>query len=334
MNARCVGEKYRIIKSLGSGGSSKAFLAKNVMTGEKVTLKELRKDGGRANSFAKKAKDNEAKILKSLDHPAIPRFIENSENTLVLEYIPGKSAEEHIVTKGVFDENSTVKIALELIDILEYLHSRRLPVIYRDLKPSNVIIRPGGHVALIDFGTARFYKSFDKADTTNLGTQGYAAPEQYGNLGQTDPRTDIYCLGMTMLQMISGVDLRDEAAVSRYRLHGVKGISGELMRIIDKCTRPDREDRFDSVREVGNALRAYPGKKRLKKLGFIIKVSLASAAAAFVVSSTTVRAGDIKEWAIEDFEGRLPVLTERMNNVRTRLDVFFEEQLGIIIWRD
>lgn len=319
---------YRVIKTLGEGGNSRALLARDIKSGKKVTIKQLKTTGVCGDEIAGRSLANEAEILKNLHHPGIPRLIEYNEDYLILEYVPGVSAEKKILQKGLFSEKAAVETALAITDILEYLHSGKVPVIYRDLKPSNVIISPKGKTALIDFGTARYYRKNEKKDTNNLGTLGYAAPEQFGNLGQTDKRTDIYCLGMTLLQLVSGVDPRDEEAVARYKRCGVKGVSKELLKIIDKCTRPDREDRFENVSEVARELRNYPGRRRLKLFGQALKISLASAAAAFVIASTLLVAEDEKEKVSVSFEEHLPGFRERMNNVRVRINLFIEEQFG------
>lgn len=319
---------YKTIKVLGEGGNSIAYLAKDMKSGRRVTVKQLKQTDSGSFDLAKKSMQNEADILRSLDHPGIPKLIEAGEDYIVLQHFPGISAEKRILKKGLFTEKEAVDTALFLIDILGYLHSGKVPVIYRDLKPSNVIIGPKGQISLIDFGTARVYKKSEKRDTTNLGTMGYAAPEQYGNLGQTDTRTDIYCLGMTMLQLLSGVDPRDEEAVARFKSHGVKGVSPELLRIIDKCTRPDREDRFENVTEVAKALETYPTRKRLRTIGRIIKMSVASAAAAFVIASATMMAGEVREETIIQIEEKFPAFMERMNNVKARIDGFITAEFG------
>ena len=319
---------YKIIKVLGEGGNSIAYLAKDIESGKKVTIKKLKESDVAGGAVARKSMENEAGILRDLDYPGIPKLIETSDEYIILEYMPGITAESRIIKKGVFSEKEAVDIALLLTDILGYLHSKKVPVIYRDLKPSNVIITPKGGIALIDFGTARLYKNSEKSDTTNLGTMGYAAPEQYGNLGQTDKRTDIYCLGMMLLQLISGVDPRDEVAVVRFKTKGVKGISPELLQIIDKCTRPDREDRFESVSEVAAELKRYPRKRRLRKTLFFMKLALVSAAAALVITVTVSSADVIRDKALVSIEDRLPEFRQRMNNVKVRIDDFIEEKYG------
>ena len=99
-----------------------------------------------------------------------------------------------------------IKWAKQLCDVLGYLHSQNPPIIYRDMKPANIMLKPDGNVVLIDFGTAREYKENNIEDTTCLGTMGYAAPEQFGGMGQTDARTDIYCLGATMYHLVTGMN--------------------------------------------------------------------------------------------------------------------------------
>ncbi|MDC7292907.1 serine/threonine protein kinase [Butyrivibrio sp. DSM 10294] len=319
--------KYMKIKTLGEGGNGTAILARD-SGGRKVTIKRIKASEGPDYCAAKKSLENEAQILRGLNHPGIPQFIEYQGGYLVLEYMPGVSAEKKILQKGLFTEKEAADIALKLTDILGYLHSKKIPVIYRDLKPSNIVIGPGGKVSLIDFGTARLYRKSDRADTANLGTLGYAAPEQYGNLGQTDKRTDIYCLGMTMLQLVSGVDPRDDEMVFAYKAGGVKGISPEFLKIIDKCTRPDREDRFEDVSEVAAELRSYPGKKKLRKIRGCVKVALASAAVSFVLAFGIASAGEIQSVAAYGFEQRLPIIREKMYNVRIRIDGFMGKQLG------
>ena len=319
---------YEVIKVLGEGGNSIAYLAKDMRSGRKVTVKQIKQQDATGYTLAKKSMENEVFVLKGLDHPGIPKLLEAGEDFIVLQHFSGISAERRIMKKGLFTEKEAVDTALFLIDILEYLHTQKPPVIYRDLKPSNIIIGPKGQISLIDFGTARFFKNREKRDTNNLGTLGYAAPEQYGNLGQTDKRTDIYCLGMTILQLISGVDPRDEEAVARFKTCGVKGVSPELLRIIDKCTRPDREDRFESVSQVATALRTYPGKKKLRKFGKAMKLSFTAAAAAFAISTATVAAGDMKETAIVSIEERLPAFLDRMNNIKIRIDYFIIARFG------
>ena len=319
----------RIIKELGRGGNSRVFLAKRSGTGEPVTLKMAKLTDGEADIHSLKSFENEACILSSLHHPAVPQIYERTRNGIVLQYFEGSSLENVLLEKGALPEKTAAGIALELAGILRYLHGRRQPVIYRDLKPANIVLKPDGHVALIDFGAARFYRKDDRADTINLGTYGFAAPEQYGNLGQTDPRTDIYCFGMTVLQLIAGIDTKDSDAVKRCRKSGVSGISNEFMQIIDKCIRPDRDDRFRSAKEIQEALKAYPRIVKRKKILGAVKITVSAAVISFALSVGMIFWNSVKSYAASDFEQRLPAVQQRFYSAKVWiLDRLFDEQEG------
>lgn len=332
---------YRIIAPLGKGGNCEAYLAEYGEEKRKVTVKKCREIDGEVSAGIKKNMETEARILSGLNHRSIPKFIEKSGNTIVLEYMPGDSLEKILLKRGAVKEKEAARIAKDLAGILRYLHGRREPVIYRDLKPANIVISEEGKVSLIDFGAARYYKPYERSDTVNLGTMGFAAPEQFGNLGQTDPRTDIYCLGMTLLQMVSGVNTQDAEAVTRYKQNGVKGISPEFMSIIRKCTSPDRGDRFKSAKEIMIALDNYP--KMVRKRGF--RKAVKALAAAFFISvlvagavahseSTSALAyeyGEMaKEIAIKDANERLPQVKLRFSYARTRIEEYLKDR-GLII---
>ncbi len=306
----------KIIRELGQGGNSRVFLGKRTGDGSPVTLKMAKLKNGEPDIHSLKSFENEGRILSTLKHSAVPRFYGKIKNGIMLEYFEGSSLEKELITKGTFSEKAAVGIALELAEILRYLHGVRRPVIYRDLKPANIVLKPDGHVALIDFGAARFYSPGDKGDTTNLGTFGFAAPEQFGNLGQTDPRTDIYCFGMTLLQLVAGIDPKDDEAVKRCKQIGVAGISDEFMRIIDKCTRPDREDRFKSAKEIQQALLKYPGLvKRRKALG-MVKTTTAAAILALVLSAGMIHFDAVKSYAASDMELRMPAVQQRLYSAK------------------
>lgn len=138
--------------------------------------------------------------------------------------------------------------------MLFYLHTLKPPRIFRDLKPSNIILQPNGVIKLIDFGTMKNYDESRTEDTVNLGTKGYAAPEQFGGRGQTDARTDIYGLGMTLYHLITGVNPSimpfEIKPISYYR----KDISTDLQRIVLKCIEVEREKRYQTAIELLNDL--------------------------------------------------------------------------------
>ncbi len=304
-------DRYRILRKIGEGGTGRVYMAIDETSGKAVTVKCLKGDGDVA--AGKQGVCDEAAILEKLDHRAIPKVIEVYEDCFVLEYVPGNSLDKVIKNRGRFSEKEAVRIVKEILDIMGYLHGREEPVIYRDLKPSNMVLKPDGHVSLIDFGASRLYQKGDEADTSNLGTFGFAAPEQFGNLGQTDPRTDIYCLGKTLEQIIR------------------RRPTPELGVIIDKCTRPDRDDRFTSCREIEEALDSYPAKILRRRMLHFIKLSLMAAAAAVVISFTANNYESVRSYAAYDARARIPAVRTRLGYAKIRIKGFVLDRFGIDI---
>ena len=315
-------EEYKIIKPLGSGGNCNAFLGKEISSGKLVTIKKRKTED--SNFF------NESVILEELDHKSVPSLYKRSSEELILEYIPGKSLEKILIRKGLFTEKEALHIAYELAGIMRYLHGRRKPVIYRDLKPSNIVMKPDGHICLIDFGAARFYEAGEASDTLNLGTLGFAAPEQYGNLGQTDPRTDIYCFGMTILQLVSGVDTKDTDEVASFKKNGIKGISDEFIAVVDKCTRADREDRFRSFREIQEELEVIPKRKKTKKFIGMAKAVALAAVLSVIISVGIINAEEVTSYATNDFTERMPAVRMRFSYARSWIEDFLKENEALI----
>ena len=178
------------------------------------------------------------RALKDLDSPHLPkifRLIERAENLIVIEeHVDGETLEEFFAYRGV-DENLAEKILLQLCDALKILHEKN--IIHRDLKPANIMLTEKNFVKLIDLGIARIFKPERAADTQLLGTRGYAPPEQFGlfDFGQTDARSDIFSLGVTMKNLLGKN-------------------CGRLKKILDKCTALDPKDRFQSVDEIRAAV--------------------------------------------------------------------------------
>lgn len=171
---------------------SVVYLAMNERANKQWAIKEVRKDGVKNFDVVKQGLTVETDLLKKLHHPNLPSIIDviDGDGTflIVMDYIEGRHLESVIQEYGAQNQEDVIEWAKQLCDVLAYLHSRIQPVIYRDMKPSNIMLKPDGKVMLIDFGTAREFKETSVADTTCLGTQGYAAPEQYGGQGQTDAR--------------------------------------------------------------------------------------------------------------------------------------------------
>lgn len=299
--------RYRVLRKIGQGGSSRVYMGFDNETGKTVTIK-LPREYVLSRRDLEEAAAFETALLSGLDHAAIPKVVEVYEDAIVLEHVPGNSLEKVLKKNGALPEKEAVRIGRELLEVLGYLHGRKNPVIYRDLKPANIIVRPDGHISLIDFGAAREYSPSDEADTLNLGTCGFAAPEQYGNLGQTDVRTDIYCFGRTMLQMLT-------AGAGSVRTP----VSPELMAVIEKCTRADRSDRFDSCREIDKALCRYPRAVTKRKVLASLKAAVVAAILALMITAAVTHNETVRSYAAEDAQQRLPAVKQRLGNAGLRI---------------
>lgn len=286
--------KYKILNKVGQGGMSVVYLAMNEKANKQWAVKEVRKDGVLDFESVKQGLVAETDILKKLSHPNLPSIIDvidtDESFIIIMDYIQGNSLNKALEEFGAQPQENVIEWAKQLCDVLGYLHSRQPPIIYRDMKPANIMLKPDGNVTLIDFGTAREFKEKNLADTTCLGTVGYAAPEQFGGMGQTDARTDIYCLGATLYHLVTGMNPCEPP----YEIKPIREInpnlSSGLERIIQKCTQRDPNDRYQSAAEMMYALEHYNEiddiyrKKQKKKLwGFLVPTILT-----FVFAATSV----------------------------------------------
>lgn len=270
--------KYEILKEIGRGGMSIVYLAMDKRLNKQWAVKEIRKKGsGKNDEVVVNSLLAEANMMKRLDHPALPRIVDIIDNGVtiyvVMDYIEGESLDKILLEYGAQPEETVITWAKQICDALAYLHSQKPPIIYRDMKPANVMLKPEGNIKIIDFGIAREYKEQNLADTTVLGTKGYAPPEQYS--GQTDPRSDIFALGMTMHHLLTGVDPRNGEAYASVRQWNPE-LSEGIELIIDKCVEPASENRYQNCAELLYDLehpdlitKGYKKKQKRKLAAFI-----------------------------------------------------------------
>ena len=284
--------KYKILNKVGQGGMSVVYLAMNEKANKQWAVKEVRKDGIKDFEVVKQGLVAETDILKKLSHPSLPSIIDvidtDDSFIIIMDYIQGNSLNKALDEYGAQPQENVIEWAKQLCDVLGYLHTRNPAIIYRDMKPANIMLKPDGNVTLIDFGTAREFKEKNLADTTCLGTVGYAAPEQFGGMGQTDARTDIYCLGATLYHLVTGMNPCEPP----YDIYPIRQInptlSSGLERIIMKCTQRNPDDRYQSAAELMYALEHYGEiddtyrKKQKKKLGGFLTVAALTVAFAGV----------------------------------------------------
>ncbi|GKU24604.1 serine/threonine-protein kinase [Clostridium folliculivorans] len=240
-------DKYEVKKIIGSGGMGTVYLCKNIRLDNFWAIKETEKCDNLNIDIL-----SECNILKNLNHTGIPRivdiFYENSYFYLVEDYIKGKTLFEYIKDEQQIEVETIKTIILEISEIIDYLHSLNPPIIYRDLKPSNIIINPSGKVFLVDFGISKIYKADSDSDTICMGSSGYAAPEQHG-LAQSCKQTDIYGMGMVMYFMLTGkVPFSGAEPLFDENYNG--NLNEDFIRIIKKCIQPEIKDRYPSVHDL------------------------------------------------------------------------------------
>ncbi len=281
--------KYEILRKIGQGGMSVVYLAMDTHLNKQWAVKEIRKKGnGKDDVVIVNSLLAEANMMKKLDHPSLPRIVDIIDNGetifVVMDYIEGESLDKILLEYGPQPEELVIGWAKQLCDVLSYLHSQKPPIIYRDMKPANIMLKPEGNIKIIDFGIAREYKEQSLADTTVLGTKGYAPPEQYS--GQTDARSDIFALGMTMHHLLTGIDPRGGEKYVPVRMWNPE-LSEGIEIIIDKCVQPAAENRYQNCSDLLYDLehpdlitKDYKRIQKRKLRAFVISGTLAVALAA------------------------------------------------------
>lgn len=280
-----IDDKYEILKLIGVGGMSKVYLAMDRRLNKQWAVKEIEKRArDKDNEIVIQSAIAEANLIKQLDYKSIVRIVDIIDNGNVIyiieDYIEGETLGDILEKEGPQPQESVIEWAIQICEALNYMHNRKPPIIYRDMKPGNVMLKPDGNIMVIDFGIAREYKDKNLADTVCLGTKGYAAPEQFGGIGQTDQRTDIYCLGVTLYHLLTG----QNPCEPPYEIYPIRywnpQLSAGLEAIIQKCTKQNPNDRYQDCTELLYALNHYEEygakykamqKQKLKK--FIVAVA-------------------------------------------------------------
>lgn len=255
-------DRYQLGATLGSGGFSAVYRGHDLQTGRAVAIKQVRLGGLSAEETieATDTFNREVSLLSVLRHPQVPRIYDHFSDRehwyLVLQYLEGTTLETYLemcVARGKsIQVDEALAMGLQLCRVLEYLHTCQPPVIFRDLKPSNIMRSPDGTLCLIDFGIARHFRPGQVRDTQPLGSPGYAAPEQYGR-AQTTPQTDIYSLGALLHTLLSGQDPAEQP-FGLAPLHLDSAAETELQMLVQRMLSPDPSERPATVREVAAAL--------------------------------------------------------------------------------
>ena len=267
----CIG-KYTVIRELGQGGEGCVYLARDEDLQRLVAIKEINRTGQDGEEEKRLVK--EADFLQQLRHPMLPVVYDllwEDAWYLVMEYIQGTTLREYVARNGCVREERACTWAEQMLDILAYLHTRKTPVIYRDLKPDNIMVCPDGRLKLVDFGAA-FRRSFGGEKERGMAaTLGYAAPEQLAGQGAyADERSDIYAFGKVLYFIVTGAD----PAKPPYTTLPVRDyqplLSDRLECLIRKCIKDEPRERYQVAAEIRRDLsRCHGRRNHLRRRSFI-----------------------------------------------------------------
>jgi hypothetical protein len=312
--------RYVIVRKLGEGAQGTTYDAVDQLRGQPVAIKRFSVRGAASWKDVELA-EREAKVLEALSHPALPAFVEHFEEDgalyLVMEKIEGETLHQRAKRPGTLSRDDVVRFLRDASDALDYLHGRSPPVIHRDINPKNVVRRPDGSHAIVDFGAVRDSLK-PEGGSTVVGTFGYMAPEQFQ--GRALPTSDVYAVGATALRLLTGTDPEDlphtGLAIDVAAALG-PGFDPGLRRALTHMLVIDPDRRAGSVREALRALEP-PGTERRKFRG----------KARWDLPASR-REGDLEDWLEHTLEatleGRLGHLGEsrkarrRMRRVQKRL---------------
>ncbi len=251
--------RYKITKLIGQGGMGAIYLADDTRFSNRVCVIKEMLDHFTDEEQRAIATTNflrEADMLSSMHHEGIPevydRFSEGNRHYLVMEYIQGIDLEQKLEQASEpFDEKSVLNWATQICDILSYMHNQKPPIIYRDMKPANIILNKSGKIYMVDFGIARFFNPIKKG--TMVGTQGYAPPEQYRGL--MEPRSDLFALGATIHHLLTNRDPQEEPPFSFPKVRELNNkITVQTEKLIQKALEKDASDRFESAEDMIKAI--------------------------------------------------------------------------------
>ena len=271
--------RYLIVQRLAQGGQSAVYLVRDLLDGNKLrAVKEMSESNLGPAEREKAINDfiREAEMLRLLDHQSLAkvfdRFVEGQKHFLVMEYVHGRNLEDELIATGrPLGWERVHQWGMELCVVLAYLHRQDPPIIYRDLKPANVMLLPEGNIKLIDFGIARWLHPTQTHDTAQLGTDGYAPLEQY--TARSEPRSDLYALGASLYHLLTGrVPEAAPLRMAGQALTPVRAINDStpesLEYVVHRALSLRAADRFASAEKMHEALiwaqnQAHPQNRRL-----------------------------------------------------------------------
>ena len=247
--------RYQVLDVIHSSGMSAVYKVRDSQLGTVWCLKEIDKEQAGRNKIEYRSLLKEARIMRNLNHPNIPRIVtieeEDSSIFIVMDYVKGKSLKDILNSKKVLSQNQVISIMTQVAKVLGYLHSFKSPIVYRDLKPSNTMLLSDGSVRLLDFGISEEITEENKYIKEALGTWGFAAPEQVIKGGVLDIRSDIFSFGRTCYTLLTGVIPPKGKNVKLKPIREINSsVSVGFERFLNKCMEEDPDKRFQNFSEV------------------------------------------------------------------------------------
>lgn len=261
-------QQYQVLRVLGRGGMGTTYLVWNptgllkssgMPEGKLQVLKEMNADVARIPK-AQELFEREAKTLKSLNHPGIPRyydfFMEGDKKYLVMELVHGQDLEKRVRKQGAVSPQEAIAWMVQVCEVLTYLHTRQTPMIHRDIKPGNLLVRTlDNQIVVLDFGAV---KAFAIAPGTRIGAEGYSAPEQVQ--GRPVPQSDLYAIGPSLVFLLTSISpqrfYKKQGKAMRLQLDEEDRIPKKLKAVIEQTTAIDVSDRYQTAEELSQALKA------------------------------------------------------------------------------
>ncbi|MDL4838923.1 serine/threonine-protein kinase [Aquibacillus rhizosphaerae] len=313
-NGAVIDGRYEVLKEIGRGGMSIVYLAMDNRLNKSLVIKDIRKRDNSDNELLINSLVVEANMLKKLDHGALPKIYDIIESEgdiyVVMDYIEGESLKEKLSRETRVPAKQVIEWAKQLSDVLDYLHGREPhPIIYRDMKPDNIMLTPDGKIKLIDFGTSREFKIDHSTDTTNLGTKTYAAPEQIAGK-QTDARTDIYSLGVTLYHLVTGKSLSEPPFEIKPIRYWDASLPEGLEHIINLCTQIEPDNRYQSCEELSYDLENVEKLTQGYKKHLLKRFSLFLVPAILFICFTTTSVMGYNGMKTEQFEDYMRLINQ------------------------
>ena len=276
--------RYKVLSVIASKGMSAVYKVEDSSLHKKWCLKEIKKSNAGKGNVEYEALIQEANIMKTLDHVGIPRIttIEEEGDSLfiIMDYVDGMSMKSWLTQKGKINQDVTLLWMRQIVQTMMYLHNRKNPIFYRDMKPDNIMIQTDGNLKLLDFGISMVLKGKDDVIIKALGTKGYAAPEQSKRGLKCDLRSDIYAMGKTMYFMLTGINPSQIKQGEMKRIREVDPtIDEEIQDIVEKCCQENPDKRYqcceDLLYDIQNCKALTRSKKRSMRKKIILTFSLA-----------------------------------------------------------